>query len=297
MDYIVNINNWKKYLNSYEGGSVWTDFLKSNKKRPDETLKQYRNRLSEDYRKNKQNREPILGKFDDIIERLDTIISKLNSPNYVPPVLPPAPPPMPQKREQETNIIIPKNLPKIDDSSEPIQVRMLNELKRKLAERNLGKGLDIIETPLNNEQIQNKVKCKFVLYENMHKINTINELLPKTLILYQLARVGHFCCVFVNDEGINFFDPLGFKPDTELKLAHGIIPYHDYSYLVKLFINSGKKIVYNNHKLQASGTSTCGHWCSLRMLYSNLSCDEFANIFKDVNDRDETIAKIFYNEI
>lgn len=160
--------------------------------------------------------------------------------------------------------------------------------------------MDITKEPLNNEDIQNKINCKFILYENMHNINNIEQLLPATLILYQLRGdgVGHFCCVFENSEGVNFFDPLGFKPDEELKLMNSPINSigHDFTYLLRLLANTNKPIIYNNHKLQSHKTSTCGHWCTVRMACRDLYCDEFAKCFTGIKNKDLLIAKI-YNSI
>jgi len=155
---------------------------------------------------------------------------------------------------------------------------------------------DITHSPLCSDDIVQKVGCKFILYENMRNVKDINELLPYTLILYELAKVGHFCCVFENKEGINFFDPLGMKPDEELMGAgeHAINDLgHDFTYLIRLLGNSNKPIIYNNYKLQAHSTSTCGDWCGVRMVCRGLYCDEFANCFKGVPNRDTTIVKIF----
>lgn len=161
--------------------------------------------------------------------------------------------------------------------------------------------MSIVNNPISNVNIQNKINCNFVLYEDIHKYKNIKELVgngKKTLILYQLARIGHFTCVFENEEGINFFDPLGYMPDSLLsKIEMGKHPlHHDYTYLIKLLLTSNRPVIYNEYKLQKSSTSTCGHWCAIRMLCSDLYCDEFAGCFHDVRDRDKTIVKI-YNDI
>ena len=131
----------------------------------------------------------------------------------------------------------------------------------------------------------------------MPTISNIDMLLPKTLILYQLADVGHFTCVFENDEGINFFDPLGYTPDYMLsKVSKNYNPLnHDYTYLIDLLIKQNKPVIYNEHKLQKMNTATCGHWCTVRMRYNNLHCDEFAECFKGLKNRDKTIVKIYNN--
>ena len=101
---------------------------------------------------------------------------------------------------------------------------------------------------LSNVDIQEKTGCKFILYRDMHKIKDISELLPQTLILYELAKIGHFCCIFQNDElgknTINFFDPLGYIVDDELNnisKGRGKRLHHDFTYLTKLLSNQKGK--------------------------------------------------------
>jgi len=150
-----------------------------------------------------------------------------------------------------------------------------------------------IYKPLNADEIVRKIGCKFILYENMHKIRHINELLPQCLILYQLADVGHFCCVFKNKEGINFFDSLGIKMDNELYLANGKYKNHDFTYLTKLLYEANTKVIFNEYQLQNIKTSTCGHWCAIRMKYYDLFNDEFYKIFKNKKNRDQIVVKLF----
>lgn len=162
--------------------------------------------------------------------------------------------------------------------------------------------------PLNNQQIQKVLEkhglhVPFMLYEDMFKLTSIDQLLPQTLLLYEIHQIGHFCCVFLNKEGINFFDSLGGQPDDILANAE---PYavehkhHDFKYLVQLLLNSPSDcpIIYNDHRLQGHLTNTCGHWCTLRLLWWRLSNEEF---YHQVNDlarksgmnRDEWVAKVF----
>lgn len=150
-----------------------------------------------------------------------------------------------------------------------------------------------VHNPLTASAIQRKVSCNFLLYENMHKIRNINDFLPRTLILYQLAHVGHFCCIFKNNEGIQFFDPMGDFPDDELKNSMGYAPNHGFAYLDNLLMNSPLPVIYNQYKLQGHGTATCGHWCTTRMIFDSLYCDEFAECFKGVKNRDEIVVKLF----
>lgn len=156
---------------------------------------------------------------------------------------------------------------------------------------------DLTHTALSDRDVTRLVPhCQFVPYEDVHQFQSLRQLLPKSLLLYELARVGHFCCVFENNEGVNFFDPLGYQPDEELLLANPeyIERYHqDYTYLIRLLLQTKRPVIYNEYKLQASGTSTCGHWCTLRLLCSKLTNEQFVSLFDNVDDRDQIVAEVF----
>ena len=150
--------------------------------------------------------------------------------------------------------------------------------------------------PLSNLDIIKKVKCKFYPYEDMYKITSISDILPKSLLLYQLADIGHFVCIFRNREGINFFDPYGYKPDEELKMMpieRRDKMHHNFTYIIRLLLNQKLPVIYNEYKLQANDTATCGHCCTIRMLFSDMSNDDFAMSFKGIRDKDEKIVKLY----
>jgi hypothetical protein len=154
-----------------------------------------------------------------------------------------------------------------------------------------------MNTPIDNETIQNKVgNCKFVPYCDMHLVKRIEDLLPRTLILYQLSDIGHFVCIFGNKEGINFFDPLGFCPDDELKFADKSIVNErnlNYAYLLKLLSETNMPVNYNQFKLQKMSTATCGSWCGIRMMCQDMTTNEFAHCFDKVKNKDQAIVDIF----
>lgn len=156
--------------------------------------------------------------------------------------------------------------------------------------------------PLSNIEIIKKMErlgkpCKCIQYCYMHKFSDLNELLPRTLILYQYQGmgVGHFCCVFKNSEGVNFFDPIGLSVDAGLSSMDDYIKQeftHDYPYLTKLFYDYGCG-EYNEHKLQKIGTNACGYWCFVRMLFEDLTTDEFYDSFRKEENRDEAVEKLY----
>jgi hypothetical protein len=158
-----------------------------------------------------------------------------------------------------------------------------------------------INTALSSDEIERVMNfygkpIKFLLYSDIHKIVRIEQLLPRTLILYELDTIGHFCCVFVNRQGINFFDPLGFCIDEELKLVrpdYAASKHHDFPYLANLLVNCRYNIIYNDKKLQARHTSVCGHWCVLRMLCEDMTDKQFEDAFKGIPNRDRAVAVVY----
>jgi hypothetical protein len=147
---------------------------------------------------------------------------------------------------------------------------------------------------LNNQGVE----CKFIAYEDMHEIKDIEQLAPRTLILYQLKGlngIGHFCCFIKNSKGNIFFDSLGGQPDGTLKYMNDETSEelnHDYKYLTELLARGGG-VDYNNYHLQAQDKSTCGAWCAMRLLCYELSNDEFAKCFKNIKNKDKALVKVF----
>lgn len=160
----------------------------------------------------------------------------------------------------------------------------------------------LTHTPLDSEDIVSKFggDLQYVPYEELSTIDQLDQLLPRSLILYQLAKVGHFVCVFENDElgphTVNFFDPLGYRPDA--LLSRPMDPqyryqYHqDYTHLLEL-LSQSDQIISNEHRFQMKGTSTCGKWCTIRLMYSCLTNEEFWNVWKRIPNRDLVVARLY----
>jgi hypothetical protein len=143
-------------------------------------------------------------------------------------------------------------------------------------------------------------KARLVVYEELYNFKTLDELLHpwgSVILLYEYKRdgegssYGHYVCLNVvpDEKGgttVEHFDSLGYKPDEEL-FKIGISPdfavksRQDKQYLLRLLINSGYPISYNEYHLQEDkkGINTCGRWCGVRVFLKNLSLDTFAGLF------------------
>ena len=132
-------------------------------------------------------------------------------------------------------------------------------------------------------------KCNLITYSDVHKYNTIEEMLgqyKKCVILYHTSEsYGHWVAVYENNNTIFFFDSYGSKPDSQLKF----LPAHlkpvlnsQHNYLIRLMYNSGKDVQFNQFQLQKHSPeiSSCGRWCINRLRYPEISVTGYHDIFK-----------------
>lgn len=150
--------------------------------------------------------------------------------------------------------------------------------------------------PLSDQQIEAKLSqyihnFHVILYKNLKHLESLLDIMP-CVLLYQThggSLIGHFVCLFVNKEGIQYFDSTGRVPDELLeesfddpigRVASGC----DFTYLRALLLEASedleRPVIYNEHKLQAEGTASCGGWCAMRLIAGDLSNEEFAELFK-----------------
>lgn len=130
---------------------------------------------------------------------------------------------------------------------------------------------------------------KFIPYQRiMSGIKSVYEIMP-ALILYESMGVGHWCCLFENIEGINYFDSQGGYIDDPLKHVDQI---KTFTYLRRLLAMQNKTIMYNEYQLQHE-KNTCGYWCAVRLHYKDVRCDDFARIFKQYPDMDMKAYNLF----
>lgn len=154
--------------------------------------------------------------------------------------------------------------------------------------------------PLSNIDITKKlakygIKINFVVYKDLKHLTSLDEVIP-CILLYQLMYpIGHWVALFVNKEGINYFDPTGHVPDQLLKdnFQHPLgreAMNADYTYLSQLLLeyseDTGLPIIYNEIELQPPNTNTCGYHCGLRLYFSNYTNDEYNQIWTKYSKAD-----------
>lgn len=172
--------------------------------------------------------------------------------------------------------------------------------------------MDIIhkyrDVALSNQEIEKLVngKANIIVYPELSKYNNLDEIFyPYDIcfILYETKlHYGHWCVIFkLNDKEIEFFDPYGGYPDTQLKFIpenFRIISNQDIPHLSYLMFFSPYELSYNQYRFQKyrKDIKTCGRWCSVRALFRRLSLEEFKDLFNDNNGDDlVTLLTMYVN--
>jgi len=94
--------------------------------------------------------------------------------------------------------------------------------------------------------------------------------------------VGHWTTLFLNQDGINFFDSYGVPPDYEFQLLSNkkrteLDQKQDYlKNMLKKY-----KVIFNNITYQLPNTATCGNHCSFRLYNSHLNDVEYLDFFRE----------------
>jgi hypothetical protein len=142
-------------------------------------------------------------------------------------------------------------------------------------------------------------RANLILYPDLHKYKHIDEILEPygaCIILYESKpKYGHWCCIFkVNDKLLEYFNPYGGLnegfPDDSLEyipMDFRLKSYQYYPYLSYLMYNSPYELSYNEHRFQKHDMDikTCGRWTALRLIFRNLSLEQFYVLMKFLKKR------------
>lgn len=146
-------------------------------------------------------------------------------------------------------------------------------------------------------------KIQIIKYSDIHKINNVYDMIDNPhkacFILYQdSVNSGHWCLLFERKDGIlEFFDPYGLEIDKQHSFFNDKTRKYtnqDKPYLTYLLLTNGDNIEYNNHRFQKmkDGINTCGKWCIHRLIYDDLTLDEYYNMFKKYKNKDKKINEL-----
>jgi hypothetical protein len=146
-------------------------------------------------------------------------------------------------------------------------------------------------------------KINIVCYKDIHKFNSIDELLGKynrCIILYESTKGNHWACILKPYDYILYFDSYGIKPENEFRfIAPKYRKEQQEGDLIKLLVNQPLKIHFSQYRLQKlkKGINTCGKWCSV-ISKLMINEDEFNDIIKDLRmtfklKNDEIISLLY----
>lgn len=165
-----------------------------------------------------------------------------------------------------------------------------------------------IKRPLSAaELIQLTPGVKVVTYDELHNLKNIDDILlpaKKCYILYFNAEnYGHWTCIFLDKNVLNFFDSYGGSPDNYKILQNIPIDilerkHQMNSSLSKLMIESRyPKINYNNIRLQGHDSSTCGRFCAVRLMNSNMNDKKFEKYVKSFGVSPDEFVTVYTEEL
>lgn len=135
-------------------------------------------------------------------------------------------------------------------------------------------------------------KVNIINYNTLFNINNIDEIFKydSCIILYKTDTGGHWCYLLRHKKKncIEFGDPYGHIMDYILKENINDETLKNYynnnnHRLIFLMVNSNYKYIeYNNYKFQNSDDyiNTCGRHCCVRVIYKELSLQQYYNNFK-----------------
>jgi len=159
-----------------------------------------------------------------------------------------------------------------------------------------------MDYPLSKTDIERifNNKIKIMLYSDISNYKTIEELLfpyNRVCILYYWKKWhGHWVCVFKNKNNrVEIFDSFGTFPDGTLKdidLNFRKETNQAHKHLTELLYKGGRSIEYNDKVLQGKKYSTCGRWCSYRMIRDDLTIEQFQDLFKNIKNKDKKIISL-----
>lgn len=126
-------------------------------------------------------------------------------------------------------------------------------------------------------------KARIMTYRTLMDCNDLEEVLGEhgaVIILYETRpNYGHWCCMYSAAPGlIEFFDPYGFPPDSQLQYCKGM---NVYPVLEDMFKRAGVRCHWSSAKFQkeSDSVSTCGRWCSLRIALREINPKAFEEMF------------------
>jgi hypothetical protein len=138
---------------------------------------------------------------------------------------------------------------------------------------------------------------KIVLYDEVIKTKSLDALFGNSnnLVVFYPGRqtnggvFGHYVALFRNPKTntVFFYDSYGGMPDVGQKRFSDPDLYNEKNNtLIRLFLDSGYNVDYNQYKHQKVGPiATCGRWSLLRNKFSELNNEQFNDLVKHASQK------------
>lgn len=140
-------------------------------------------------------------------------------------------------------------------------------------------------------------KCNIILYPDLHKYNTIDDILNPygacVLLFEAKPKYGHWVCLIKKGNEVEFFNSYGGFPDDSLKYipkqfaeqSNQNIPY-----LSLLLFESPYKLYYNEFQFQKhkKDIKTCGRHCVVRVLNKDIDIYEYKDLLDKLCEKYHT---------
>ena len=148
--------------------------------------------------------------------------------------------------------------------------------------------------PLSDQAFESSLgiaKEDIIMYKNLDKYQTIEELLPNEgdwkIIFIQWARqgLGHWVLCYKYKNKYCYFNSYGSPPDVDLNVIPRAIKYilGEETQEFKRLLH-GQKMTHSPYKLQAKDSNSCGRYCvsRIQLLQQGYSSDEYKKFLDEI---------------
>lgn len=138
-----------------------------------------------------------------------------------------------------------------------------------------------------NDLTKHRPAPRVVMYDEIINRPSIKSVFGKSksvILFYPNAKIGedvigHYVCLVKHPKGYQFYDPYGFKPDTQQKMTpqRKMLYDEDANSLVKHFLSTNEPVDYSpfKHQSLSPNVATCGRHSLSRCMLDDLTNDEY----------------------
>ena len=172
---------------------------------------------------------------------------------------------------------------------------------------NLIKNAEEIE--LSEDDIRKIVdnEVNVISYEDLFSYGSIESALgpyKALIVLYEVQShsEGHWGLLYLQNNVLHFFDPLGIEMDKELDLIPNFYKLNNHGeptpHLTYLVEKSGYKVISNKTRYQKvdSHVNTCGRHCCVRLKFRHLDEEQYKKLWSVIPaDKEVTELTLMYS--